>query len=528
MTATPPPTVDVRAPNGGRIVLEPVVRMDRLPGISRDMLLVLAVLSAIFLATSVNRLNHTDLWGHLNFGRWIVEHRSLPETDPFRPSAAGDGFLNVPWLGQVLGYGCHGALGLEGLVLGHVVLVTFTSLLLVLAVRGRGATLGWAAVAALAGYVLALPVLGTIRPQLFGMVGLAATLWAMAQLPSRRTPLLWLPLLYAIWANLHGSCAMGLAALGCHAAGLAWEALRAGGGLRAVWTSKPFRRAWIALALATAATCLNPVGPRLLWEIATFGGNGNLADLSEWRPMTIDSLSGWLLLISVVASGALLRWSPRRVWASEVLLFLLFGLLALSAIRMLVWWALIWPWIAAPHAAAAWLLHRRIDRREALEATSGATAAGWRTVLAAACVVTALWWAPPTHAILTGSLRPDEDVLSKDTPQGLAESLQQQGIRGRLGAPMDWADYLVWKTRGAVEPLVYTHVHLASEDVWHDFRRLESGAADWLQIADRHGLDYLAVSPARQARLARRVASEPRCRLVYRDAQAALYRIAAP
>ncbi len=516
MERSPPPTLDIRAPNGGRVVLRPVIGLDRLPGLSRDGLAAVLVLCAVFLATSVYRLNHTDLWGHLNFGRWMVEHRALPQADPFRPPDAGVTFLNVPWLGQVLGYLCHERLGLEGLVLAHVALVTLTAALLALAVRARGASLGWGAAAAAAGYLLALPVLGTIRPQLFGMVAFAATLWAVARLAAHRSdPLWWLAPLFALWANLHGSFLMGLAVLACHAAGLTWEALRRGKDEKEPGFA-PARRAWLALTVAIAACCLNPLGPKLLWAVAGFAGEGNLEGISEWRAMTIDSLSGVLFLASALVTAVLLRWSPRRVWPEEVLLLAVFGLASLGAIRMLAWWALAWPWVMAPHAAASWILYRRIGPPEA---DRPGTPAAWRTLMACAAVLITLWWAPPTNAILSGQTRSNSAVLSRDTPEGLADELAARGIRGRIYAPMDWADYLIWRSGGDVQPLVYSHVHLIGADVWRDFLALDAGADDWLAIADRHGLEHLVVATARSPRLAAAVASNPRCRVLYRDRQ---------
>ncbi len=31
------------------------------------------------------RLWHNDLWGHIAYGRWIVDHKALPETEPLMP-----------------------------------------------------------------------------------------------------------------------------------------------------------------------------------------------------------------------------------------------------------------------------------------------------------------------------------------------------------------------------------------------------------------------------------------------------------
>ena len=115
----------------------------------------------------------------MDFGRWIAQHGSLPQADPFRSFVEGQPFLNVPWLGQLLGYEAFRWAGLEGLVLGHALLVAVAAAILMLAVCGRGVSAAWAATAAAAAYLLAIPITGTIRPQLFGMVGFAATLWAV-------------------------------------------------------------------------------------------------------------------------------------------------------------------------------------------------------------------------------------------------------------------------------------------------------------------------------------------------------------
>ena len=280
------------------------------------------------------------------------------------------------------------------------------------------------------------------------------------------------------------------------------------------------------MALATGACCLNPLGPKLLTAVAGFAGNNNLAGISEWRALTIDSLSGVLFGGSLLITALLLRISPRRIWIGEVLLILVFGVATLTAIRMLVWWALVWPWVVAPHAAAAWLLYRPVAANNEEDLADARRAAAGRLLLAAACLLATFWWAPPTYALVTGRSRESGAILSRNTPEELAEQLVRQKIRGRFYAPMDWADYLVWQTDGAVEPLVYSHVHLTGEALWSDYRRIESGSTDWLALADRHGLEYLILSPDRCGRLADRALRSPRCQLLYKDRQSMLVRIA--
>ena len=524
MNTTPLPSVDTQAPNGQRIVLHPVVQLGLLPGISRRGLAVVIALCAIWLVTSFHRLGHTDLWGHLNFGRWIAQNGTLPAADPFRPFADTEPVLNTHWLSQLIGYGWHEASGLEGLVLAHVLLVTLTAAGLMAAVRGREVATPWAVAAAAAGYLLALPITGTIRPQLFGMLAFTATLYAIARLPWRIHPLFWLPAVFVIWANLHGSFAVGLAVLGCFAAGWSWEVRRATGSLAATCADRGVRRTWLALLLATAASCLNPAGVRLLAAVAGFSGNANLSHISEWQPMTLGSLSGGLFFGSLLITAVLLRFSPRRILAPEILLILVFGTAALLAIRMLVWWALVWPWVMAPHAAAAWLLYRRTDPIRPDE-TDQPDARARRMLLAAAVIFATLWWSPPSFGLITGRRREEPSVLSTETPCAVAGEMVRQEIAGRTFAPMDWADYLVWRTGEAVEPLVHSHVHLSSPRLWSDFRTIRTGGPGWLGVADRYGLQYLVISRERNRRLAESAVGQPRCRVLYEDRQALLVRI---
>ncbi len=522
MSASQTPTVDVKAPDGGRIVLTPAVALERMPRLSRPGLAVVGVLSAVFLLTGLNRINHTDIWGHLSFGRWIVEHGQLPAADPFRWNLPAVDFLNVFWLGQVLGYGWHSLLGSEGLVLAHCVLLTLTGVAIILAVRGRGTPTAWAVAAVVASYILASPITGTIRPQLFGMPAFAMVLWAVTRLKLRNHPLVWLPLLFAFWANLHGSFAIGLVVLGCYAVSETWEAVRATSLSRQLWAATGPRRAWLAVLLATVASCVNPLGAELLVRVAGFGGNAALDGITEWQPMTPGSLSGTLFLGSLLVTAVLLRWSPRRISAMEVLLTLVFGFASLWAIRMLVWWALAWPWVVAPHAAAAWLLHRRSRRPDAETDPSVGVK---RMLYAATIVFLTLWWSPSTFGLVTGHRRPAESVLSSGTPHLVSEWIREAGISGRIFAPMDWADYLIYHTDAAVQPLIFSHVHLTHPDVMRDHVHISTATDTWLEIVDKHEIDYLVLDRARNAKLARLAMASPRCRLLYEDGQGLLLEI---
>ncbi len=499
------------------------------PNTSRAMLQAVIALGVIFALTSFNRLNHTDLWGHLDFGRWIVEHRALPTTDPLGANPATTPVLNSAWLAQVIGYEGYSWSGHEGLVLGHALLVTLTAGVLMLAVVRRGMPASWAWVAGLAMFLLDTPIVGTIRPQLFGQLGVALFLLACSDLDKKWQPLVWLPIVAALWANLHGSILMGLAIFACYAMGMTWTLYReAQGDFPALLRDRRLGRVWLALLLSLGGACLNPHGPELLIKAIFFGEHAALSYISEWRRMTPSSLTGMLLIISAVGALALMKYEGKLWPVHELLLLALFGAATCSAIRMLAWWALVWTWVVIPHAASAWRKYRD-EHGYAPEAADEPDS--MRTLLAMGVVFATAIIAPPTYGLITGRERGEVPAMVRETPVHLADEAVRRGLAGNFAAPMDWADFLVWKTGEQLRPMIYGHIHLASMSTFEDYSKIYAGHELWLQVLHSQKVRYLFVSQDRNKELANLVLQESRAnagrvRLLYVDQRGLIAEIA--
>ncbi len=536
------------------------------PRTSNGLLAAIIVLCVVYVAIGIHRLNHTDLWGHLSFGRWIVQHGQLPAADPFAAEPLAEQVVNVPWLSQLVGYLVHGLAGAEGLVLGHALLITASCGLLMAAIVRRGVPSGVAVVGGAVAMLLALPILGTIRPQLFGMVALPLVLIGLAEMqqPQVTRATRYLPLglaiLFAIWVNLHGSFAVGLLLLGIYALAVSCGELFRQRSLGRMAAAPEVRRAWLALGAGLAGSIVNPLGPQVLWEVARFGVHAPLEEISEWRTLSLGSLSGALFVASLVVTMLVMRFGPRKMPVSDLLVLTALGLLTVSAMRMLAWWALVWPWIMAPYL---WALCRQwaggeepaaeeraegLAEPEAAEASEtqeigaeeiGAAApvaglsprdASMRTLIAMACVFMAVLLAPPSHNLLVGKPRGPARVLREQTPVYVAEELERRGLEGKLFAPMDWADYLVWQTNGKVRPLVHSHVHMIRNEIWQDYRRIAGADPRWEELARAHGLDYLVLDRRRNAELVDVVQQGTRrnglnARVIYQDKRCLLVQL---
>src|SRR5262249_54030161 len=108
--APPPPAAPLA---GDRSVSSPLVRW-----------LVLLTLFAIPVLVTARPvavpLYDPDIWWHLRVGAWVVEHGAVPANDPFTQEARP--WVAYSWLYEVVVYGFHQALGLEGIVVFRILL----------------------------------------------------------------------------------------------------------------------------------------------------------------------------------------------------------------------------------------------------------------------------------------------------------------------------------------------------------------------------------------------------------------------
>ena len=150
-----------------------------------------------------------------------------------------------------------------------------------------------------------------------------------------------------------------------------------------------------------------------------------------------------------------------------------------------------------------------------------------RTLIAMGCVFAAAIIAPPTYSLVTGTARGDVPITSRDTPVHLADQIERLNLSGNMAAPMDWADYLIYTSRGRIKPMIYGHIHLSRAGTFEDYRRIFRGEEQWLETLREHDMRYVLVSRERFQQLARLVSAEARSksgklRIVYQDQKAIL------
>ncbi len=307
----------------------------------------LADLLGVFLAVAVVWIGGRRLFGdsdpamHVATGDWILAHGRIPYTDPFSLTWAGKEWFAHEWLADVLWALVHRIAGWAGLVALAAMLVALTYVVLYRFLVRAGAhalpafVATVAAAATAASHWLARPHLLTVLL----LVVWTTTIEAVVDGRRAKRLLLFLPILMALWVNLHGGFLIGFVVLGCYLVGDLFRARASVGPLLA------------AAAASAIATLANPYGYRLPLHLLTYFARprAQLASNAEFAPATLAdraglALAGFLALCLLAVACA--WWIRRRrgalstaedaatgVHSGALLSFLATALMALLSIR---------------------------------------------------------------------------------------------------------------------------------------------------------------------------------------------------
>jgi len=166
--------------------------------------LAIGILAVVNLAAWPILLQDTDLWYHLNSGRYLFAHLDLPRTSFFSFIDPPRAWVDYFWLFQALAYALFSKFGYYGLIALRVALFGATLAVLfrfLLAERERRLPVPWAAFLFICCCVILLPRALNVRPHLVTYLMIALFITVLEDRPQHANVL---PLLAILWCNFHG------------------------------------------------------------------------------------------------------------------------------------------------------------------------------------------------------------------------------------------------------------------------------------------------------------------------------------
>jgi hypothetical protein len=184
--------------------------------VGRRALVVLAMmgLCALPALVALHPVLDSDIWWHLRTGGWIAQNHAVPRTDPFALAAPARSWVADSWLFDLVMHGLYVTFGLTGLSLYRFLVgCAIVIALYWLSTRSVGRPSTMVAVPALT--LLAMVPLFGPRPYLLSMLIYTIELALLfCALERGGRGLVWvLPLLFALWANVHIAFVYGLLVL---------------------------------------------------------------------------------------------------------------------------------------------------------------------------------------------------------------------------------------------------------------------------------------------------------------------------
>lgn len=288
--------------------------------------LVLLTLAAIA-GTCTATIADPDLWGHTLYGLRALDAGVLVEpTDPFSYTAVGARWINHEWLSEMVYAVLWRQTGDIGLWMWRNVLAALLFATAAYSIARARVGLGTAVLLLVFGCQTLEPFHMFVRPQLATFVLFAAWLTLVRRHwdDARDRGIWWLPVLSAIWVNVHGGFLAGLAIHAAVGVAYAWRA----------WFEPNTRPALGAITLvgilAGLATIVNPYG----WEMHR------------------------MLWVHLVPAQAVREWAPLWSAGGSLVYYLPFVPLLVALVGCRRWQAIeVVVMAATAYAAAAHLRH---------------------------------------------------------------------------------------------------------------------------------------------------------------------------
>ena len=381
--------------------------------------LVFALVGAMYFSSAPAADN--DLWGHVIFGRHILETGSLPSANGYAYTSPDHPWINHEILAECAFAWLYDHLGSTALLFFKMLVGMLTILVMKHTAERRGIEpLAWGLAL---GFCVSIMSWGfLIRPQIFTFLALAL-LWdrlhahAAGRGIASFAPL---PLLFAVWINTHGGSMAGLAIVGAYVV------------LVGAFSGSHERTALVLMAiLCTAALLANPYGYHL--PAFLLHDLSRAREITEWRPIPLfdGSHLRFKLAVLICFVGAFID-RGRPLWEHAIV-----ALAAVAAFRH-ERHAPLFAILAAPLLARTLSSFLEVLRHAAPRPARTAFA----TLLGAMLLIAAgqFWQVATVYRGLHSQIFVSPEVFPVDA----VRFLLRNHLSGNLVLPLDWGEYAIW------------------------------------------------------------------------------------
>lgn len=389
---------------------------------------------------SVRETLDPDMWWHLRTGEAIWQMQAIPQFDLFSYTVPQNVWVVQQWLTDLGMWLVYELAGLAGLSLLFAFIVAVAFMLVYARCAGRPYL---AAFVTLIAYLTAALPLG-VRPQMINILFLALFVYLVEGVRQEgwRSRVLWLlPLITAVWANMHSGYLTGIALLVAYVIGEAAQRhLAQPDETTLSWSH--IRRLAIVTVLSLLAALLNPRGLQLLlFPLGTLGSSAIQSNIVEWYSPDFHLVYFWFFGGMMALGVVSLVFSQRTVTWTDLLLFggpAAGGLISARHIPLFA--------VAAAPIIARHLLSGLSQTRLYPLASGTAPQTAPSRLLQLLNGIVLLLMLLAGLVWLQTRLASNEVALERTFPVAAVDFIGEAGlVDGRIYNTYEWGGYLIWR-----------------------------------------------------------------------------------
>jgi hypothetical protein len=445
-----------------------------------------------------------DLWWHVATGERILSTGHVPTADPYSFTVQGHAWLAYEWLGEVVMALAARGDSLRGL---QILLVLLSAVLVVLTYCYAWVRTGHplASAAAVALLLQVEQPMFTLRPQLMGYIFLLLTLISLDLFKQGRLKSLWfLPVIFAVWVNTHGSFVLGLFLVMCYWAG-GLVGFHWGNLVGERWEARKRRHLLLVALLSGLALLITPYGPRLAiypFELM-FRQPLNVRYVVEWQHLDVSTWWGQAFLLVLVA------WIAAQVVSPITYRLEILAPLLLLTYESFVHFRFLLAFVPLFAPVMATFLARQLPAYDASKERYGMNAAFIVVLLAAGI------------ALIPSNLKLLQ-TLPRAYPVGAVEYLRDHPVPSGMFNDDHWGGFLIWSLRGQHKVFIDGRLDIYEyAGVLADYVKIARADQSTLALFEKYGVKACLLP--REGPLVTKLAGSPDWEKAYEDERSVIF-----
>jgi len=442
-------------------------------------------------------MDDPDVGWHLRTGEEIVNRGEVPKIDWYTHTYVDFPWIDHEWATDVTMYAIYSV--------GGPFLLSVISCLLVLLIflylmpLAAGSKLPWQAnlLIGTVGAIVSGFFVG-VRPQILGMLGVVLVLVILRQIKLKPDSkiVFWLPILFLVWVNLHGSFVLGLGVV-LIVLLMEWVKRRTLENVGETWvaaekdtmTREALRRLTIVFPVSLVAVLINPYGYRIFEEVGrTMFDTYGTREINEWMAPDISEQYGIAFAIYLFFWLTVFFFRRGKIGLTQLTLSLLALLGALMSRRNIpIFVILTLPYLyQGGRDFFANFLFPILRNRVVLIG-----------LLVMAVVL--IFFQGDFWSTLRRSLDEQEGFIGNDYPVAAVDELRENPISGNIFNEYNWGGYLIWRLP---DVRVFTdgrtpHWREDGIPLLREFQDTIQYQAQAPEILEKYDISYVLLSPER-------------------------------